>query len=106
MEAILLCVLDASATAAQHALIDRISLSLTKREAELVFIGDQTAAAAVPPQSVFAIRFHRWADAESFLEGFQMLLGAEDCEAARLGIQLLHPRPSTIGNPPLPPMFP
>ncbi len=103
MEAILLCVLDVSATVAQHALIGQTSLSLTKGEAELVFAGDQTA---VPQQSVFAIRFRQWADAERFLAGVQALLGADDRTAARLSLQLLRPRAAPLGDLPLPPMFP
>jgi hypothetical protein len=106
MEAILLYVLDASAAAAQQALIGQTSLSLTKGEAELVFIGDQGALVATPRQSVFAIRFRRWLDAERFLERFQTLLEAEDHTAALLDIQLLHPRPATVGDLPSPPMFP
>lgn len=106
MEAILLCVLDASARGAQQALIGRTSQSLAKGEAELVFVGDQAVAAATPRQSVFAIRFRRWADAEKFLEGLQALLGAEDRTAALPDIQLLRPRSPTIGSLPLPPAFP
>jgi len=106
VEAILLCVLDASATAAQQALIGRAALSLTKGEAELVFVGDQATAAAMPRQSVFAMRFRRWADAERFLEGFRALLEAEGSTAALLGIQFLSPRPATIGSLPPPPMLP
>jgi hypothetical protein len=103
MEAILLCVLDASATVAQQALIGQTLLSLAKGEAELVFAADQ---AAVPQQSVFVIRFRRWADAERFLAGVQALLSADDRTAARLGIQLLRPRSPPLGYLPLPPMFP
>lgn len=106
MAAILLCVLDASATVARHALIGQASLALTKGDAELVFVGDQTAAAAVPRQSVFAIRFHRWADAEGFQAAVQALLGTDGRTAARLNILLLHPRSGPLGDLPLPPMFP
>jgi len=106
MEAILLCVLDASATVAQQAFIGQTSLSLTKGEAEFVFVGDQAAAAAAPRQSVFAIRFHRWADAEGFRAGVQALLGADDRTAARLSILLLRPRSGPLGDLLLPPMFP
>lgn len=106
MEAILLCALDASATVAQQALMGQTLRSLTKGDAEIVFVGDQAAGAAAPPQSVFAIRFRRWADAERALEEFKARLGAEDRAAAIFGLQLLRPRPPTIANPILPPTLP
>lgn len=106
MEAILLCFLDASAAAARRALIDLVSRSITKGEAELIFIGDETASAASPRRSVIAIRLCRGADAERVVEEIQSLSGADNHATARIDTQLLGVSQATIGNTPLGAMFP
>jgi hypothetical protein len=106
MEAILLCFLDTSAAAARRALVDLVSRSMTRGEAELIFMGDEAASTASPQRSVIAIRFRRWADAEGFVEEIQALLGADNPTASRMDTKLLSFSQATIGNTPLGTMFP
>ncbi len=106
MEAILLCFLDTSAVAARRALIDLVSRSMSKGEAELIFIADETASAAAPRRSVIAIRLRRRADAERFTEEATLLSRADNQAAARCTVQLLNVSEATIGNTPLGLMFP
>ena len=60
----MLCCLDSSATATRRALLDLVSRSTARGQAELLFVGDEAVAAAGPRRSVIAVRLHRRADAE------------------------------------------
>lgn len=59
MEAMVLCFPGESATPAQRELLDRASLFEARRQAELMFIGDEVFGATASEQVVIAIRFRR-----------------------------------------------
>ncbi len=110
----MLCCLDSSATATRRALLDLVSRSMARGQAELLFVGDETFAAAGPRRSVIAVRLHRRADAERLADETRKLAsipastptGGADHASARLDTRLLSVEPATIGTLPLGPMFP